>query len=607
MGGMAENPKSATMAPNVVRVLLVAGAGAVVILAGAAAYLSGLLDPWVKASPPVVADQSEPAAANPPGAASPTSAAAPESAESVAAAAAETESLPAFELLRVEPDGSTVIAGRAGAEAQVEVLAGETLIAKAMAGAGGDFAIVLDEPLKPGDYEITLRATDPAGTVSRSEATAIVSVPETPDGQVLALVERPGEASQIMVAPEPGKVAELAVPSETAPGASDPAAALAPADAAATSVDAEVAAVDPSAAAPAAVDALPAVAAPAPGGTAPLVAVEAVEIEGSKVFVAGAADPGHTVRVYANDIHLGDAKSSTQGRFLIEATRNLPVGNYIIRADVLGPSAEVLSRAAVPFEREPGDSIAAVSPGVAAAMAEGEAAVAAARAEATAGAAPKPAAAEPAAAANAEDAVADPEAQVASSDAESGSTVAPAAGADAVSPEIAEESAGAPEPVAPSVDTEVAAAEPQAGEPAASEPASDRFAPAIETPPAASDVQPAAEAVAGAAPPARTATTAAAEPAMPNDVRAAEAVEPAAPAATSTEVAAADPAVTQPKLQTVTRSVIIRKGDSLWKISRRAYGQGMRYSTLYLANRDQIQDPSKIWIGQVFTVPDLTE
>ena len=65
--------------------------------------------------------------------------------------------------------------------------------------------------------------------------------------------------------------------------------------------------------------------------------------------------------------------------------------------------------------------------------------------------------------------------------------------------------------------------------------------------------------------------------------------------------------MTQPKLQSVTRSVIIRKGDSLWKISRRAYGQGIRYSTLYLANRDQIQDPSKIWVGQVFTVPALAE
>jgi nucleoid-associated protein YgaU len=50
--------------------------------------------------------------------------------------------------------------------------------------------------------------------------------------------------------------------------------------------------------------------------------------------------------------------------------------------------------------------------------------------------------------------------------------------------------------------------------------------------------------------------------------------------------------------------VIIRRGDSLWRISQRVYGQGVRYTTIYLANRDQIRDPNKIYPGQVFGVPD---
>ncbi len=49
---------------------------------------------------------------------------------------------------------------------------------------------------------------------------------------------------------------------------------------------------------------------------------------------------------------------------------------------------------------------------------------------------------------------------------------------------------------------------------------------------------------------------------------------------------------------------IIRRGDSLWRISRRVYGHGIRYSTIYLANQKQIADPDKIWPGQVFTVPE---
>ena len=30
----------------------------------------------------------------------------------------------------------------------------------------------------------------------------------------------------------------------------------------------------------------------------------------------------------------------------------------------------------------------------------------------------------------------------------------------------------------------------------------------------------------------------------------------------------------------------------------------MRYSTIYLANQDQISDPDRIWPGQVFKVPE---
>ena len=101
----------------------------------------------------------------------------------------------------------------------------------------------------------------------------------------------------------------------------------------------------------------------APAAAGPHVVVQAVEIDGRKIFVAGAADPGRVVRGYANEILLGDAKASPDGRYLIEAERDLPVGDYIIRVDALEPDGvKVAARAAVPFEREPGKSIAAVAP-----------------------------------------------------------------------------------------------------------------------------------------------------------------------------------------------------------------------------------------------------
>jgi len=50
--------------------------------------------------------------------------------------------------------------------------------------------------------------------------------------------------------------------------------------------------------------------------------------------------------------------------------------------------------------------------------------------------------------------------------------------------------------------------------------------------------------------------------------------------------------------------VIIRKGDNLWRISRRLYGEGVRYTTIYQANQDQIRNPDLIYPGQVFLTPE---
>ena len=52
------------------------------------------------------------------------------------------------------------------------------------------------------------------------------------------------------------------------------------------------------------------------------------------------------------------------------------------------------------------------------------------------------------------------------------------------------------------------------------------------------------------------------------------------------------------------RTVVIQRGDNLWKLSRRIYGRGVRFSNIYEANRDQITNPRWIYPGQVFLVPE---
>ncbi|MGH1589624.1 LysM peptidoglycan-binding domain-containing protein [Methylobacterium phyllosphaerae] len=46
------------------------------------------------------------------------------------------------------------------------------------------------------------------------------------------------------------------------------------------------------------------------------------------------------------------------------------------------------------------------------------------------------------------------------------------------------------------------------------------------------------------------------------------------------------------------------RGDNLWTISRRTYGEGERYTLIYDANQDQVRDPDLIYPGQVLVLPD---
>ena len=54
--------------------------------------------------------------------------------------------------------------------------------------------------------------------------------------------------------------------------------------------------------------------------------------------------------------------------------------------------------------------------------------------------------------------------------------------------------------------------------------------------------------------------------------------------------------------ETVTHTVV--SGDSLWNIAKYYYGDGSKYTAIFEANKDKIQNPSLIYEGQVLTIPD---
>ncbi|WP_053998016.1 LysM peptidoglycan-binding domain-containing protein [Ahrensia marina] len=434
----------------------------------------------------------------------------PEAEPEKQAEAAPESIVPTFDILRVEPNGDMVIAGVAASNADVEIVAGSKSLAVTKSNNSGEFVAILDEPLAQGDYEIVLRATQNDGSVATSLETAIVSIPEKGSNDVLALVEAPGAPSRLITKLEPKEAVQTAEAPEVAGSEEDEAVAEineTPKPAAPEEEAAQIAENEPLQEEP-------------PQQKAgELVRIEAVEIDGEKVFVAGATDAGARIRVYANEIVLGEDIANDEGRFLVEANRNLPVGDYVIRADRLSENGvDVVSRAAVPFARAEGTKLAAV-------------------------AVPK-------------------------------------------APELPDN--------APEISSEPADTAPDSS--ATAEASDDNNAPAtvsnVEDTPTKAEV---------AASPRENVT----------DDQVAESTAPQSQPATEQQVAATQkPADIQTtgnvneRLKPVDSSVIIRRGDTLWQISRRVYGRGIKYTTIYQANEDQIKNPHKIWPGQVFALPE---
>lgn len=118
--------------------------------------------------------------------------------------AAVTVTPPVFDVVRVDAQGNTVLAGRAAPGALVTVKDGGKLVGTATADAQGAFVILPSGPLPPGAQELTLSETMPDGTVVSGQASASIDVPAG-TGQPLAVLSGPNGSSVLTgQGPKPG-------------------------------------------------------------------------------------------------------------------------------------------------------------------------------------------------------------------------------------------------------------------------------------------------------------------------------------------------------------------------------------------------------------------
>ena len=91
---------------------------------------------------------------------------------------ADADIAPSFDVVRVDPEGRSVIAGRAAPLSEVEIKAGDEVIDRVTASPSGEWVSTPADPLASGDQELSLTAVPGEGASVHSRQIVVVSVPE---------------------------------------------------------------------------------------------------------------------------------------------------------------------------------------------------------------------------------------------------------------------------------------------------------------------------------------------------------------------------------------------------------------------------------------------
>jgi nucleoid-associated protein YgaU len=490
-------------------------------------------------------------------------------------AAAADPKLPSFDVVRVEPSGESVIAGRASPGATVELLRNGQPFARVVADASGLFAFV-PPPLPEGSHEIVLQATSPeGGSRARSAQSVTVVIGKDRKQAPLVTVTAPDQPTVVLSKPED--------PPAPAPGASAPA----------------VASAARPETAPKPAEPPP----PAPPTKRPDIRIAIVEAEGTgRLFVSGQAAPGATIRLYLNDAFVAPGGTGPDGRLSFSIERGIRPGEYRVRLDDVDPvTGAVKSRAEVPFTVPPPPpvAVAAAPPG---------------RAPEVPAAAGRPApSSQPERGTENQRTPPPSQPERADADGRTAPDTRPAPGltsrdapASPSGTRADPRNSGSDTRPAPGLpDTSRDAPPSQSGTQADNRNTlpDGRPAPGTasrEAPPQQSEGRPVTP---GGAPETRSVPDpriAAQQPPTPQAGAQATTGAGPRPAGPAPSPVLADPGlVVVPEVNTA----IVARGDNLWSISKRVYGRGLRYTVIFDANTPQIRNPDLIYPGQVFVLP----
>jgi LysM repeat protein len=222
---------------------------------------------------------------------------------------------PSFDVVRIGPRGEAVVAGRAAPHAEVTILDRGKEIGHATADDNGEWVWLPDKPFEPGNLELSLKAKLPGQTPVEAESKVVLiiperekdiagrAVPDTAEPLVLKVPNNAEQPTEVVQAPPTSGLADVQLRD---------------------------------------------------------LMLDVVDYdEKGQLVLGGRARPGTGLRLYLNNMVLGDTTADEKGRWVLRPAQTVPPGQYTLRVDELGPDGKVVARIELPFTRAEPSVVAA--------------------------------------------------------------------------------------------------------------------------------------------------------------------------------------------------------------------------------------------------------
>ncbi len=238
---------------------------------------------------------------------------APDAASPAPTAATPDEPVvPSFDVVRINPKGDTVMAGRAAPGSKITIKDRGDVVGEATADARGEWVFVPEKPLPPGTSDLTLESELTNGDKVPSESSVVLVVPE----QGKDIAGRPTD--------EPTQPLALKVPRATPDKVAVP-------DKPIPSVVLQK---------------------PTAGQEARPFTIDAVDYDDQgQLSISGHAPTGAIIQLYLDNKFIGRATAADDDFWSITPEVRVDPGLYTLRADHVDTAGKVLARITIPFAR----------------------------------------------------------------------------------------------------------------------------------------------------------------------------------------------------------------------------------------------------------------